>query len=92
MGGGGDSLHGLWMLRVWFGRFEIRIIGTIDRAESSMPGYPALEFFAGFLRDRFFQRIGATNGQHRARDANGGGEGFQALRIMGLTVQCKNRE
>jgi hypothetical protein len=57
-----------------------------------MPGYAALEFFARLLRDRFFQRICATNGQHRARDAKGGGEGFQALRIVGLTRQCKNQE
>jgi hypothetical protein len=89
---GGAIFTGLSTWRVRLGRFVVGIIGTIDRAESSMPGYPALEFFARFLRERFFQRIGATNGQHRARDANGGGEGFQALRIMGLTVHCKNRE
>src|SRR5204862_6490943 len=45
MSGRRDSLHGLRVLRVWFGRFEVRIVGTIHRAESSMPGYPALELF-----------------------------------------------
>ena len=54
-----------------------------------MTGDTALKFFARFLHDRFFQRIGATGGQNRARDAKDGGEGFQALRITGLTVQCK---
>jgi hypothetical protein len=44
------------------------------------------------LHDRFFQRIGATGGQDRARDAKGGGEGFQALRITGMTLQCKRFE
>jgi hypothetical protein len=34
------------------------------------------------LADRFFQRIGATGGQDRARDANGGREGFQVRRIL----------
>ena len=77
-------------MRVRFGRFDVRIIGTIDRAESPMPGDTALELFARLLRHRFFQRIGATGGQDRARDAKGGEEGFQALRIMGLRVQCKN--
>ena len=77
------------MLRVWFGRSKIRIIGTIDRAESSMPGDTALEFFARLLRDRFFQRIGATSGQDRARDANGGREGFQVLIIIGKVMSDK---
>jgi hypothetical protein len=44
------------------------------------------------LYDRFFQRIGATGGQDRTCDAKGGGEGFQALRIMGATEHCKNYE
>jgi hypothetical protein len=57
-----------------------------------MPGDTALELFACLLPDRFFQRIGATSGQDRARDAKGDGEDFQALRIMGLTVQCKKYE
>ena len=55
-----------------------------------MPGDTALELFARLLHDRFFQRIGATGGQDRARDAKGGGEGFQALRIMGLREHCKD--
>jgi hypothetical protein len=50
----------------------------------------ALEFFARLLHDGFFQGIGATRGQNRAREAKSGGEGFQALRIMGLPVHCKN--
>ena len=80
------------MRHVRLGRFDVWIIGTIDRAESPMPGDAALEFFAGLLRERFFQGIGATSGQDRARDAKGGGKGFQALRIMGLPVQCKKFE
>src|SRR5450759_5197558 len=92
MGGGRGCLHGLWMRRVRFRRFDVRIIGTIDRAESPMPGDTALELFTRLLHDRFFQRIGATGGQDRARDAKGGGEGFQALRITGMTLQCKRFE
>lgn|GEM_PF-6855529 len=42
----------------------------------------ALEFFAGLSRDRFFQGIGATRGQNRAREAKSGGEGFQVRRIL----------
>lgn len=69
------------MLRILFGRFA-RIIGTIHRTESSVPSDAALEFFARLLRDRLFQRIRATSGQDRARDANGGKEGFQVQRIL----------
>ena len=83
---------GLWMLRVRFGRLDVRIIGTIDRAESSMPGDTALELFARLVHHRFFQRIGTTGRHDRACDAKGGGEGFQALRIMGLTEHCKKYE
>jgi hypothetical protein len=54
-----------------------------------VPGDTALEFFARLLRDRFFERIGATGGQHRARDANGGRKGFQALRIIGKVTSDK---
>jgi hypothetical protein len=79
-------------MRVRFGRFDVRISGTIDRAETPMPRDTALEFFARLLHHWFFQGIGATGGQDRACDAKGGGEGFQALRIMGLTVQCKKFE
>ena len=71
-------------MRIRFDRLGVRIIGTINRAESPASGDAALEFFARLLRDRFFERIGATDGQDRARDANGGRKGFQALRIMGV--------
>jgi hypothetical protein len=54
-----------------------------------MPGDTALEFFSRLLRHRFLQRIRATGGQDRARNAKGGGEGFQALTIMGAAPQCK---
>ena len=84
MGGRRGSLHGLWARRVRSGRVDARIIGSIDRNESSASGDAALEFFARLLRDRFFQRIGATGGQDRARDAKGGREGFQALRRMSI--------
>ena len=77
------------MLRARFERVGGRIIGTIDRAEGPVPSDTALEFFARLLRDRFFERIGATDGQDRARDANGGRKGFQALRIMGSAIHCK---
>lgn len=69
-------------MRIRFEWFGIRIIGTIDRAESPVPGDAALELFARLLRDRFFERIGATGGQDRARDANGGRKGFQVRRIL----------
>jgi len=62
---------------------------VIDWNESSASGDAALEFFARFFPNRFFQGIGATGGQDRARDAKGGGKGFQALRIMGSTEHCK---
>ena len=88
-GGGRDSLHGLGMLRV---RFEAWIIGIIGWAKSPVPGDATLKFLARLLHDRFFQRVGATGGQDRVRDANGGEKGFQALRIMGAAAQCKGFE
>lgn len=69
-------------MRIRFERLGVRIIGILDRAERSVPGDATLEFFARFLRDRFFERIGATDGHDRACDANGGRKGFQVRRIL----------
>jgi len=77
------------MLRARLERFDVRVVGRIG-AKRAMPGNSALKFFSRFLDDRFFQGIGATSGQDRARDANGGRKGFQALRIMGTAIHCKN--
>jgi len=76
------------MLRARFWRVGVRVSGRI-RAESSVPGDAALEFFARLLPDRFLQGIGATSGQDRARDANGGREGFQVLIIIGKVMSDK---
>ena len=69
-------------MRVGDGRFHVRIIRAIHRAERSFSPNAALEFFRGFLRGRFFQRIGAAAEENRARDAESDKEGFQALIIM----------
>ena len=69
-------------MRIRFERFGVRIIGMLDRTEGSVPGDAALEFFARLLHDRFFQGVGATGGQNRARDAKGGRKGFQVRRIL----------
>jgi hypothetical protein len=69
------------MLRVLLGRFAW-ISRAIHRAEGPVTGDAALEFFARLLRDRFLEGIGAASRQDRARDAKGGGEGFQVRTIL----------
>jgi hypothetical protein len=63
------------------GRFHVRIVRAIHRAERSFSPDAALEFFRGFLRGRFLQRIGATAEDNRARKAESDEAGFQALKI-----------
>jgi hypothetical protein len=62
---------------------------VIHRAERSFPPDAALEFFPRFLYGRLFDWISAGTQQDRARDAKGGGEGFQALRITGVAFVGK---
>jgi len=69
-------------MRVGDGRFHVRIVRAIHRPERSFAADAALEFFRGFLRGRFFQRIGATAEKNRTRDAESDKEGFQALILL----------
>lgn len=63
-------------------RFYVRIVRSIDVAEFSLTGDPALKMFLRFLTYRFFDRIGAASGKDRANDAESDGESLQARRIM----------
>lgn len=76
-------------MRVGDGRFHVRIVRAIHRAEGPITRDAALEFFRRFLRRRFFQRIGATPEENRAPDAESDKDGFQALRIMGKVASDK---
>jgi len=77
-------------MRLRYRGFVIGIVGMIHRAERSFSPDAALELFSRFLGERFLEGIGAAAEQSRAREAKGGEEGFQALRIMGAAAQCKN--
>lgn len=85
MRGSGGSLHRLGMALL-----DIGIVRAIDRAERSVAGDAALKFLPRLLRHRFFDGIGATADENRARETESDGEGLQAPRITGAAKQCKN--
>jgi len=86
MGGRRGGAHSIL---VRGGRPNVRIVGAIDRAHGSFAPDSALEFFPGLLERRLLDWIRASSEKNRARDANDGGEGFQALRILKEVISDK---
>jgi hypothetical protein len=76
-------------MRIRHRGFDVWIVAAIHWAERPFSPDPAREFFPGFLRRWLFDRISAAAQQDRARDAKGGGEGFQALRILKEVISDK---
>src|SRR5688500_4402435 len=70
---------------------DVGILRTIDRSELTFAPNATLEFFRRFLRERFFQRIGATARKNRAGDAESDREGLQARRILKKVTSDKWR-
>ena len=77
------------MRPVRLGRFDVGIIGAIDRTERAMAGDAALEFLRHFLDDRFFERIGATGDENRGYDEESDREGLQGRRILKKVISDK---
>ncbi|MEY2520886.1 MAG: hypothetical protein QOF24_2645 [Verrucomicrobiota bacterium] len=61
---------------------DIRIVGAIDRAERTVAGDATREFFLGLVPEGFFDGIGATADENRARDTESDREGLQERRIL----------